>query len=73
MIAGLLQRIAAWSRFTPLRDAQLLADLQAVEEAIVNALVAAETMTGVHGNVIHALPHDPVREILRRHGRLEGE
>ncbi len=54
-------------------DALFLATVQAVEEAIVNALVAAETMTGVHGNVIHALPHDQVREILRRHGRLEGE
>ena len=51
-------------------DAVFLATVQAVEEAVVNALVAAETMTGVHGNTVHALPHDQVREILRRHGRL---
>ncbi len=51
-------------------DAVFQATVQAVEEAIVNALVAAETMTGVHGNTVHALPHDQVRAILRRHGRL---
>jgi len=54
-------------------DAVFLATVQAVEEAIVNALIAAETMTGIHGNTVHALPHDQVREILRRHGRLAGE
>ena len=57
----------------PRLDAVFLATVQAVEEAIVNALVAAETMTGVHGSTVHALPHDQVRAILRRHGRLEGE
>jgi L-aminopeptidase/D-esterase-like protein len=57
----------------PRLDAVFLATVQAVEEAIVNALVAAETMTGIHGNTVHALPHDQVREILRRHGRLVGE
>jgi L-aminopeptidase/D-esterase-like protein len=54
----------------PRLDAVFLATVQAVEEAIVNALVAAETMTGVHGSTVHALPHDQVRAILRRHGRL---
>jgi D-aminopeptidase len=57
----------------PRLDAVFLATVQAVEEAIVNALVAAETMTGIHGNTVRALPHDQVREILRRHGRLVGE
>ncbi|MEW6322642.1 MAG: P1 family peptidase [Acidobacteriota bacterium] len=46
------------------------ATIQATEEAIVNALVAAETMSGVNGNTAHALPIDQVRELLRKHGRL---
>ena len=36
--------------------------IEATEEAIVNALVAAETMTGANGVVAHALPHDRLRE-----------
>ena len=44
------------------------ATVQATEEAIVNALVAAETMTGAHGTV-HALPHDQLQAILRKYGR----
>lgn len=46
--------------------------VEAVEEAIVNALVVAEPMTGVGGAHIPALPHDALREILRRYGRLVG-
>ncbi len=46
------------------------ATVQATEEAIVNALVAAETMTGVNDRTVIALPHDRVREILRRYNRL---
>ena len=45
---------------------------QATEEAIVNALVAARTMTGVDGTRYFALPHDQLRAILRRYNRLEG-
>lgn len=51
-------------------DPLLLATVQATEEAIVNALVAARTMTGIHGNVVHALPHDRLQDQLRKHGRL---
>ena len=40
------------------------ATIQATEEAIVNALVAAETMTGINGNTVHALPHDRLVEIM---------
>jgi len=47
------------------------ATIQAVEEAVINAMVAAETMVGVNGNRVHALPHEELREVLRRHGRLE--
>ena len=46
------------------------ATVQATEEAIVNALVAARTMEGVDGLRVSGMPHDRVREILRRHGRL---
>jgi D-aminopeptidase len=45
--------------------------VEATEEAIVNALVAAETMTGRDGTTVHALPHDRLTEILRRYGRLD--
>ncbi len=47
------------------------ATVQATEEAIVNALVAAETMRGADGNVVHALPHERLREVLRNYGRLQ--
>jgi D-aminopeptidase len=42
----------------------------ATEEAIVNALVAAETMKGINGNTAFALPHDRLREVLRKYNRL---
>lgn len=41
--------------------------VQATEEAILNALVSAETTTGINGNLVHALPHDRLRDILSRH------
>jgi D-aminopeptidase len=43
---------------------------RATEEAIVNALVAAETMTGFSGRTVHALPHDRLLEILKRYNRI---
>jgi L-aminopeptidase/D-esterase-like protein len=54
-------------------DALFRATVQSVEEAIVNALVAARTMTGINGNTVYQLPHDRLQEILRRHGRLVGK
>ncbi len=47
-----------------------LATIQATEEAIVNALIAAATMTGVDGHTVYALPHDRLREVLRKYNRL---
>jgi D-aminopeptidase len=47
-----------------------LATIQATEEAIVNALVAATTMTGVDGHTVYALPHDRLRDALRKYNRL---
>jgi L-aminopeptidase/D-esterase-like protein len=49
------------------------ATVEATEEAIVNALVAAETMVGVNGNTAPALPTGQVREILRKYNRLGQE
>jgi len=49
------------------------ATVGATEEAILNALVAARTMTGIDGHRVSALPHDRVRDILRRHLRLASE
>jgi L-aminopeptidase/D-esterase-like protein len=45
------------------------ATVQATEEAIVNALVAGETMRGANDRVIQALPHDALRELLKKYGR----
>jgi D-aminopeptidase len=47
-----------------------LAAVQATEEAVINALVAAETMTGVNGHTVVALPHDRLREVLEKYNRL---
>jgi len=46
------------------------ATAQATEEAIVNAMVAAETLKGVNGNTVYALPHGRLRDALRKYNRL---
>jgi D-aminopeptidase len=46
------------------------ATVDATEEAIINALIAARTMTGANGTTIYGIPHDQVREILKKYGRL---
>jgi len=46
------------------------ATVQAVEEAIVNAIVAGETVTGINGNTVYGLPHDRLRDVLRKYNRL---
>ena len=43
--------------------------IEATEEAILNALVAAQTMTGRDGITAHALPHDRLVEVMTRYGR----
>jgi D-aminopeptidase len=47
------------------------ATVQGVEESVVNAMVAARTMTGADYWTVSALPHDKLREVLRRHAMLE--
>jgi len=46
------------------------ATVEATEEAVVNAMVAAREMKGDRGHLVKALPHDELREVLRRYGRL---
>jgi D-aminopeptidase len=45
--------------------------VEATEEAIVNALVAARDMQGTDGHVARALPHDDLLELLKRYGRYQ--
>jgi D-aminopeptidase len=47
------------------------ATAQAVEEAILNALIAAETMTGINGNTVFALPHKRLQNILKKYNRFK--
>jgi D-aminopeptidase len=54
-------------QMTPLFDATV----QGVEEAIINALVAAKTMSGVNGNKVYGLPHKSVVEILKKYQRIQ--
>ncbi len=51
-------------------DPIFLATVQATEEAVVNAMVAAETMTGIDDHKVIALPHDRLREVLKKYNRL---
>jgi D-aminopeptidase len=45
------------------------ATVEATEEAIVNAMVGATTMTGIDGHTVIALPHDQLQQVLKRYGR----
>lgn len=47
------------------------ATVQATEEAIVNAMIAAETMTGINENKAYALPHKLVLDILKKYNRIK--
>ena len=53
-----------------LLDGLFAATVEATEEAVLNALWAAVNTMGREGRVVHALPHEPVLELLERHGRL---
>jgi L-aminopeptidase/D-esterase-like protein len=47
------------------------ATVEATEEAIINAMVTAETMTGAGGRTVEALPHEGLRQALKRYNRLK--
>jgi D-aminopeptidase len=68
--AGLTQTVEIVVEDGPAIDALFQATVEATEEAILNALFKATTMTGRDGNTREALPLEPVREIMRAHGRL---
>lgn len=64
------------SAMTPVPNAAINpifeATVQATEEAVVNALVAADTMSGVNGARVYGIPHAELRAILKHYNRLEG-
>jgi D-aminopeptidase len=51
-------------------DPVFAATVQATEEAIINAMVAAETMTGIENHKVIALPHDKLRTVLKKYNHL---
>jgi L-aminopeptidase/D-esterase-like protein len=51
-------------------DPLLASTMLATEEAIINAMIAAETMTGIDGHTLEAIPHARLQEVLRRYNRL---
>ncbi len=51
-------------------DPVFAATVQATEEAIINAMIAAETMTGIDNHTVDALPHEQTRTILKKYNRL---
>ncbi|MEK6286031.1 MAG: P1 family peptidase [Acidobacteriota bacterium] len=55
-------------RMTPLFEATV----QATEEAIINALIAAETMTGIDNHKVIGLPHDRLKQVMKKYNRSVG-
>ena len=47
------------------------ATVEATEEAVINALVAAETMEGINGNTLFAIPHDRLMELMKEYNRVK--
>jgi L-aminopeptidase/D-esterase-like protein len=54
-------------KITPLFEATV----QSVEEAIINAMLAAETMEGINGNKAYAIPHGLLTDVLKKYNRLK--
>lgn len=54
-----------------LMDPLFDATVQAVEESIINAMVAAETMEGINGNKAYGLPHKLVVDLLKKYRRIK--
>ena len=51
-------------------DPLFAATVEATEEAVINSMVAAETMTGASRRTVRALPHDELRRVLKKYNRL---
>jgi len=47
------------------------ATVQATEEAIINAMIAAQTMTGIENHKVTAIPHEQLRAVLKKYNRLQ--
>lgn len=62
----LQQKVLSNDAVSPL----FMAAIEATEEAIINSLLAAETMKGKNGRVIEALSTDRLKEILKKYNRL---
>jgi D-aminopeptidase len=60
-----IERMQSWKM-----NAMFRAVIQATEESVINAMVAAKTMTGADYWVVPALPHDQLQQVLRRHELL---
>ena len=58
-------KVVSNERISPL----FTATVEATEEAIVNAMVGAKTMTGVDGHTVIALPHEQLQEVLKKYQR----
>lgn len=60
-----------WSVITKSKiDPLYKATVEATEEAIINALVAAEDMTGINNNKFYAIPQERLKQILKKYNRL---
>ena len=51
-------------------DSLFLATVEAVEEAVINAMVGAETMVGIDDHKVIAIPHDQLQQVLKKYNRL---
>ena len=47
------------------------ATVEATEEAVINAMIAAETMEGVDGHTVYSIPHERLKSILKKYNRLK--
>lgn len=69
--AGLAANVAGLEMLSnSAMDPLFQATVEATEEAILNTLLAAETMEGINGNTVYALPHDLLLEVMRKYGRV---
>jgi D-aminopeptidase len=51
-------------------DPVFAATVEATEEAIINAMIAAESMTGIDSHYVTALPHEQLKAVLKKYSRL---
>ncbi len=65
------QGVESTLRYVPNHDMDplFLATVEATEEAIINALVAAQTMTGQGEHKVHAIDHDALQGVMKQYGR----